>query len=348
MKIFKRKTNIPLYYSKGFENYLNNMISIANINNDNSEILEDISALNNNEYVKTEISYIDITDNEDTITFITNDQIRKCYNRLNENIPFLEYLKSEKSLSDLGLIKHIKNYQGVWNTARNEMKIGKFIKKVIPRISDSELEKIVNNYKTIFNSRTNRHFEIINGEDIKKWYYIDSYKYNRENIRGLGTLGKSCMRRVDDDYFDIYSKNPEVCSLVLLKETNDNDKIIGRALLWKVIDTIDSSNKFYMDRIYTHFDSDIFTFRNFAKSNGWLTHYDKMKNNSNSLLVQLSNIEFRKYPYMDTFCYLNIDKKIISCSNLRLHGRNYYAQKTDGNIDYLSTIKAEELNLNIR
>ena len=50
------------------------------------------------------------------------------------------------------------------------------------------------------------------------------------------------------DYFNIYIENPDVCQLLIF--TDPNDKLLGRALLWKLED---GSN--YMDRIYTNRDS---------------------------------------------------------------------------------------------
>lgn len=332
MNFFKRKKKkkeIPLIYSSGFKNYLMNLISIANINGDSKTILYDIYSLEN--VANIDISFIDITGNEDTITFISHEQIKKCYDKLNTKKTISEYLTSEKNLTNFGLVNHIKNYKGVWNTARNEMKIGKFIRKAIPRISDKDLEYFVNNYKTIFNSKTNRNFEIVNGEDIKKWYKYTNYKHNLENVRGLGDLGKSCMRHVSESFFDIYSENKDVCSLVLLKTKDSPDKIIGRALLWK-LDTQNGKEQFYMDRIYTHFESDIFAFRNFAKENGWLTHYDiKREEDIKLLSVKLSESNFYYYPYMDSFCFLNKTNNTLSTKKIKFEeGINYYLQNTSG------------------
>ena len=61
-------------------------------------------------------------------------------------------------------------------------------------------------------------------------------------------------------------QSPEVCTLVIYKSDDDTDKILGRALLWKLRD-----GKRFMDRIYTANDSDVQLFKDYAKENGWYT-----------------------------------------------------------------------------
>lgn len=115
------------------------------------------------------------------------------------------------------------------------------------------------------------------------------------------------------DYFDIYIQNPKVCSLMILKSDVDTEKIIGRALVWKL-----SNGNTYMDRIYTHFDSDVNLFRNYAKQNGWVTHYDNIKLKHDEMeyyLVDLENVDFYYYPYADTFYILDLDNKKVHSSN---------------------------------
>jgi hypothetical protein len=68
-------------------------------------------------------------------------------------------------------------------------------------------------------------FEIVEGDEIAKWYRYENYAENK------GTLGNSCMRDKRDSFFEIYTKNPEVCRMLILKE---DDKILGRALIWKL------------------------------------------------------------------------------------------------------------------
>ena len=117
-----------------------------------------------------------------------------------------------------------------------------------------------------------QYFETITGDDIAYWYNYSNYKERS------GTLGSSCMSNVEDYYFDIYTSNPDTCSLVILKSQEDDSKIVGRALLWTL-----TSGKKFMDRIYTIKDSDVQLFRDWAKENGW---YSKYYNNSSDYPIK--------------------------------------------------------------
>jgi len=67
-----------------------------------------------------------------------------------------------------------------------------------------------------------------------------------------------------------------------------------------------------MDRIYTHFDSDVNLFRNYGKEKGWPTYYDNKKlshDMAEYYQVDLKNVKFDNYPYVDTFCVIDLDNK---------------------------------------
>ena len=134
--------------------------------------------------------------------------------------------------------------QRLWKEQRTSYKVGKFAKAVLDTLNiqhtAKEIEEFVNGYKSaydIFNSAFAK-FDIVSGKDIAKWYRYETYESQK------GQLGNSCMKAKDDRTFDIYTKNPEVCSLVILysddgrivDEKYTSNKIKGRALLWKLVD----------------------------------------------------------------------------------------------------------------
>ena len=88
------------------------------------------------------------------------------------------------------------------------------------------------------------------------------------------------------DFLEIYEKNPNVCCLLVLVDSND--KVVGRSILWKdfIIDEYDITPKYIMDRIYYQKDYMINTFIQWAIEND--TMY-KSSNNNNS---KLRNSEF--------------------------------------------------------
>lgn len=310
IKIEKEKhEKAPLIYSTKFNNYLRNMSSVGRLN---SESIDSISRLMNQTGTMQDISFIDITDTEDEVTLIPIDRVKKLYRRINgdefTDKQFTKYIRAEESIYSAK--DFIKGYSGVWSFGRVNMKIGKLIKKLLPNLTDSQIEQFVNQYKTIYRTRTQCYLELISGKEISKYYDSDNYSHSPENHNeGLGTLGKSCMRYGHDSFFKLYEENPEVCQMLVLRSKDKPEGILGRALVWRL-----SDGRTYLDRIYCHFDSDVYIFLNYAKERGWETHHDNVKRSSTRIRhfqVQLKTAEFRNYPYLDSFCYLNVDTKML-------------------------------------
>lgn len=202
---------------------------------------------------------------------------------------------------------------------RQDTRIGRGVRSILTslgsKFSDKEIEQFVNKWKATVDSINNifSNFEIVSGDDIAKWYNYRRYAELK------GTLGESCMRMVNPDYFDIYCKNKNI-QMIIFKSIDDPTKISGRALLW----TFDDGRKF-MDRIYSIKDSDIELFREYARKIG---AYAKFNNNSsynlrafdpNGEVVDLGVISMKlvkggydHYPYVDTFKSYNPKTGIIS------------------------------------
>lgn len=148
------------------------------------------------------------------------------------------------------------------------------------------------------------YFEEVKGEAIGHWYNYRNY------LTRSGTIGNSCMSNVPESYFDIYMSNTDICSLVILKSQESEDKIVGRALLWTLQD-----GKKFMDRIYTIKESDIQLFRDWAKENGWYYKtYNGSSASNNAIAPDGSNVQldltvnirpgkYENYPYLDTLKY---------------------------------------------
>ena len=136
--------------------------------------------------------------------------------------------------------------------------------------SDSEIEKFVNLYKAEVDKMNDifRNFELVKGDDIGKWYHFEKYEFQTKK----GQLSNSCMCQKPPSFFEIYTSSDN-CQLLILK-TEDGEKIKGRALVWKLHSPAGIT---YMDRVYTHFDSDVELFRQYAQKQGW---YYKASNNN--------------------------------------------------------------------
>ena len=152
---------------------------------------------------------------------------------------------------------------------KNTVKVGRFIKKMFPLLTDAEAELFVNICKN-YKSEDDYEFVIFTGEDIKKYY-------NRVNqdIKQSGRMGSSCMNWLDGtethctnkflltDLLQFYVVNPK-CSLLALRLKNE-EKISGRALLW----TTDDGRK-YIEVVYTNNYSLDLLYKKYAEKNKYL------------------------------------------------------------------------------
>lgn len=213
--------------------------------------------------------------------------------------------------------------EAVWVKNRQSIRIGRGIKAILKSItskqfSDAQIEDFVNKFKSSFDWLNDafRNFEIVKGEDIAHYYFYTNYE------RTMGSLGNSCMSRIESTTFEIYTKNPEVCQLVILKSEKIKGTITGRALLWKIDD-----DHFFMDRIYTVRDSDVNLFRQWATKNGY---WYKSANNSASdedttkpdgtvnyieHSIKIKKLDYAAYPYVDTLKYMTEYSDYATLSN---------------------------------
>jgi hypothetical protein len=297
-----------VYYSPNFKNILK---KVSDKGNEVAKELLNYQGQNS----KQDVTFIDIDNQDGYLSFITMRNAIKLIEPV-----FPDVVTGDDSIQNL-YDEHIgdalwKNDKltGIYSKSRNQIKIGKIVNKLLPgKFNDKQIEEFVNLFKsTIENTMVK--FVVVEGHDIAKWYNEDNYKEKK------GTLGSSCMRSMSSKVFNIYTKNPEVCKLLILKE---EDKILGRALVWK-LNTVSGSTlgtasapEYFLDRQYTINDSDVNKFRDYATKQGWAY---KTNNNHHSfsnvtfngtdyrlnMTVQLkensrNNYDYNKYPYLDTF-----------------------------------------------
>jgi hypothetical protein len=98
-------------------------------------------------------------------------------------------------------------------------------------------------------------------------------------------------------YFKIYTENPDVCQLLILKDKTGK-KIEGRAILWTTVD-----GKKFMDRIYTTKDSLVKLFAKWAEDNSYINKGQETHNYRAPLLdtivVQVKPKLYSSYPLID-------------------------------------------------
>jgi len=220
------------------------------------------------------------------------------------------------------------NDSHIWNTSRNPIRVGRLVRPLLRAagvsVTDQELEEFVNQWKATYDFASNalNQFDIVQGDDIKKWYWYENYQ------EGGGSMNNSCMSHVSSELMDIYAKNPQVSLVILYSDKGEmvgdkyvSKKIKGRAILWDC--TILGGNEKFMDRIYTVQDSDVELFKQFAQKNKWyykeaqtMEPNEKITRGQSpvkaEITAELDYVDLDFYPYCDTLCYLYPRFKIIS------------------------------------
>lgn len=240
----------------------------------------------------TKQNFFDVTDREDTVSFIPSDKVV-----IDDSDPSMPYTMK----------------------GRNEIKIGKVVKvfsdAMSLKLTNADIEKFVNAFKST-KKDTKREFKFIKGEDIAKYYNIKNY------FLKTGTLGFSCMADEKDKVFKLYTENEKKVQLLVL--VDENDMIHGRALVWKLEES-PCKAKYFMDRVYVNSDSDFYKFKQLAEEKGFLYKKEmtcyiqdnirfvyKNKEILGEVIVKLEEGDFKRYPFVDTMCFLDKKKKRLS------------------------------------
>jgi hypothetical protein len=225
-----------------------------------------------------------------------------------------------------------RTYMSIYTGNKNAVKIGKFIKKVLPTTTDAQIEEFVNELKAVQDNLKEK-IELVSGDEIAKWY-------KSENCYSGGSLGSSCMK--DKNFFDIYIQNPETVNLLIMKS---GDKIVSRALVWKLKTTKPQLGfTYYMDRVYTNKDYQEYVMMAFAEKQGWayrksggVYERDVMyqgKKHDIKMSVQIKKLKYEKYPYMDTFSrYDYVTGELWNDMNKNQRTRGHILTSTQGDFN---------------
>jgi hypothetical protein len=257
-------------------------------------------------------------------------------------------------------------------SSRGSVKMGRVIKKLLPQISDKELEKLVNNLRS---ETSGYEIKLVKGLDIIKYYKRESCD---ENSLNYGTLNHSCMMdkvTENKNIFDIYTKNPETCQLAVM--LNGEGKLVARALVWKIdeISRYDQSSASLMkdeEKFYSNlnlnwklvdqnnYDNDLFTTKvkelylmdRVYYTKDWMENslhkwainkrmmikwreqisYNGVTNKP-ILTVSVNKVGYRQFPYLDTFKYYDVQSGKLT--NFKISNRGFELQQLQGG--YTST-----------
>lgn len=235
--------------------------------------------------------------------YITSTRYLSCGDK-NDELEFIPTSKIKED--DYSNIFYDKKY-----VTRQSAKIGRVVRRLLEdndiKFSDKELEEFVNEYKQFWDCyRGDVTIQVVEGRDIIKWYLSDNYS-TKTTVRMSGTLGKSCMGgHSQQQYLKIYEENPEVCKMIIQKDAAG--KLISRALFWKLDPKPGQEAKYYLDRIYYTFDHQVriiknWFLKNIDKSGKHYTVRDERDNRN--LSVSVKKFKYQRYPYMDTFSWLD-------------------------------------------
>ena len=295
------KLELPLYYSKELKSTLGAIASKGDPVGSFLYYADSSSA------VTSDITYVGLGQGNDKVSFI---QVNRVLRMIDKDLGDPESKNQGKVagqmerdyLDQIWRFAHISDHP-VWKEQRTELGVGRFVTKISQKAGKNftppQINTFVDKFKAYRDFQTTKKdkFEVVSGEEIRKWYDEDTYEDPEYH------LNNSCMRYARcQKYLNIYVENPNQVSMVILKGTDPN-LIIGRALIWKLKD-----GTYYLDRPYANNDEDINLFKEWGRSKGYLVYGTDYKHKE----VELDKADFSYYPYMDTFKYLNRDLKTLS------------------------------------
>ena len=310
--IFSKKENCCYYYSQRLREILSVMYDTG------IPCSSTVLHAESSTHISDDITFFDITDDDGTISFIQTNRLTRMKDM-------------DSSAKDLTLDQWVRRIwrstnndlsSTVWTEQRTTIAVGRFLTRLFQKasigINDKQKEHFVNAFKSRFKLSKNakERFEIVSGEDIKKWYSQNSYEFDR------GQLANSCMRYdACQSFFNIYIKNPEVCKLLILHGADPN-KIVGRALVWEL-----SNSQIYLDRVYTNIESDKNLFMDYADEQGWVLKHGKCRD---SMEVKIKELDYSEFPYMDTFLCFNHKDYLLSSDESKLENPDWWELRDTG------------------
>ena len=325
-----------IYYTKEFKDTLFRMRL-------KSKIAQDLIDVEYTD-VKPDMTFISLGDKEGDIKFT---QFKKALSILKKaaetnypnNLTLYDYIGkklSDGSVSQLDINTFYDDTDwGIKDKSRNSTGIGRLVNQIFPgKYNSKEVEDFVNSFKNA-NKPAENEMKLVKGEDIRKYYLVTNYSEE------IGDLGGSCMRYTRcQSYLDIYVKNPE--QVQLLVYTNDEDQVIGRALLWKLNDKKSKSiedAEYFLDRVYGIDDSIKKMFQDYANDQGWAWRttssygdcqditYKGVSGYGVKMTIILDKSDFNYYPYMDTFKELDVNQNKLYNQD---ENENWTLTNTDG------------------
>lgn len=245
----------------------------------------------------TILRVIQESDREDRIA----DALLNRYSTTHSEGDYLAYLSADNQLSYRP--RNRMDTSDPWgHTGRMKGRPARIVRRFLnaeiqAELNDTHFERFTNNLAAFKDYVGD--IEFVSGEAIRHWYHGNVYADRQ------GTLNHSCMAYARcQTYFDIYTKNPDVCQLLIVTRTVDDYKYLyARALVW----TLDDGTRM-LDRVYGT-DAMMSKVKAWAEDQGIVDREDITPSRK---VVTLTHASFARYPYMDTMRVLNRKTKQLT------------------------------------
>lgn len=237
--------------------------------------------------------------------------------------------ENDKSINIADLTDNKKMIKLTFEKHKQEVKFGKFVKKVIPTIDNKDLEAFVNKFKSL---QFKPLFKEVKGDEIPYFYKTENYSKDYEKN---SSLYESCMNNMKPSTFDIYVNNNNFRLLVLMDEYG---KVLGRSIIVSDVSSTDGYEGMEVMLIpYVAYQSLTNKFKDYAESNNIFYIEDIHRLD---LLTKVNTEGVKNYPYIDYFqklingylCYGYMDSKQKICGIEIQDDKGYKVMElTDGN-----------------
>lgn len=223
----------------------------------------------------------------------------------NEEITYMPYNKVQMSIGNT----YVK-------TGRQSLSVHKFLTKIFKNNSSISENQIKIAGDEIIAGVQKYKIEFVEGDEIANYYAsIDCHDWSTT----------SCMSRRAKSFFKIYSDNPEVCKLGIVKDING--EIVGRFLHWKVTDGYWINDRFYYKEpvveewFKKHCEKNNLYFRLDMEE---FMHGENRVDLSLEVELKYPVSDYDEVPYLDTFKYTDGNNEISNT------GGCYSLDETDG------------------
>lgn len=293
-----------------------NSICRAIINEQNAPI-DRYRRRDGGKHFTTNINYLGFSiDQPNFISYMSKDRIKVIRKRLED---FNANCGTPNSIYTIDNILPLNDHTLYWDKdARYHGKGAKVVRKLftakgLQQFKDKDFEQFSNLFKSFSDSvYGNYSFKVVTGDEIAHYYNDD--QYSRKHGQN-GSLWGSCMKDSPSNYFDIYTKNPDQVSMLIMLD--EDEQVLGRALIWKDI-SFDGVRHDFMDRIYYVRDSDCELFKDYARKNDMVFKARQSYDHKNGFIIdgneigcdikiELGKYDFSYYPYVDTFTFMTGD-----------------------------------------